>query len=309
MKMKWLVGLVVLLFLGIAAVRFEPTGVARGWLRGEAFFHGRPANYWGRALADADPAAQVRATGELKGGGADAVPVLAAVFRESRPGDWDHTQARCKAGEVLAAIGPPARPAGPALLAGLFDPDPAVRKVAIVALSPVGVPAADAVPPLTGMLTTGSRIDAIRALGHYRGAAAGAINALTDLLNDKKEEVRWNAALTLGLIGPEAREALPALIAALHDEDADVREHAAESLGQVGVGSAEVVRALAAACKDRSERVRRDAVRSLGQLGPAARPALAEVEALRKDEVERVRKAAADALKRIDPKGEGTKAP
>ena len=29
---------------------FEPTGVVRGWLRGEAFYQGRPTNYWSREL-------------------------------------------------------------------------------------------------------------------------------------------------------------------------------------------------------------------------------------------------------------------
>jgi hypothetical protein len=38
-----------LLLLALAAW-FEPTGVVRGWLRGEAFYDGRPTNYWSREL-------------------------------------------------------------------------------------------------------------------------------------------------------------------------------------------------------------------------------------------------------------------
>jgi HEAT repeat protein len=307
MRVKWLVGLGILLLVGAAVVLFEPTGVARGWLRGEAFFQGRPTNYWRKALADADPAAQVRSAGTLKGGGAAAVPVLAAVFQEDRPGDWQAAQVRCKAGEILGQIGSEARTVTPALLAGLKDPDPAVRKVALVALGQVGVPAEEGVPALAALLPTSNRLDAIKALARYRGGAREAVPALVGLLKDPEADVRWNAALTLGLIGPEARGSVPDLVAALHDEEADVREHAAESLGQVGVASPEVVAALAAACKDRNARVRRDAVRSLGQFGPTSRPALDAVSALRKDETERVRQAAEVALKRIDPRGEGPK--
>jgi hypothetical protein len=36
--------------LACAAAWFEPTGVVRGWVRGEAFYHGRPTNYWSREL-------------------------------------------------------------------------------------------------------------------------------------------------------------------------------------------------------------------------------------------------------------------
>ena len=33
---------------------FEPMGVIRGWVRGEAFFRGRPTNYWRSAMLDAN---------------------------------------------------------------------------------------------------------------------------------------------------------------------------------------------------------------------------------------------------------------
>jgi HEAT repeat protein len=307
MKRKWLVGLPVLVLLVGVAVYFEPTGVVRGWWHGELFFQGRPTNYWRRALRDDDPAGQVRAAAALKGGGLAAIPVLAAVLNEDRPGDWQAAQERCKAAEILGEMGPEARMAAPMLMTALNDPDPAVRKAIIVTLDKLGVPAEHMVPRLIALLPTSNRIDAIKSLGRYGGAAREAVPALVGLLKDPAADVRWNAAQALGLIGPEARQAVPDLIAALHDEDADVREHGAESLGQVGVASPEVVGALEAACKDPNPRVRRDAVRSLGQFGPAARPALAAVVALRKDDVERVRQAAEIALKRIDPKGEGPK--
>ena len=46
MKRRWLYRLLVLLALAGFVVWLEPTRVAWGWLRGEAFFHGRPTSYW-----------------------------------------------------------------------------------------------------------------------------------------------------------------------------------------------------------------------------------------------------------------------
>jgi hypothetical protein len=39
------------LVVAAVAAWVEPTGVIRGWLRGEAFYDGRPTNYWSRELA------------------------------------------------------------------------------------------------------------------------------------------------------------------------------------------------------------------------------------------------------------------
>jgi hypothetical protein len=50
MKRRWLVlGIAIVLLLGLAAW-FEPTCAVRGWLRGEAFYQGRPTSYWSREL-------------------------------------------------------------------------------------------------------------------------------------------------------------------------------------------------------------------------------------------------------------------
>jgi hypothetical protein len=48
-KRVWLAAVVVV--IAVLAVWFEPTGAVRGWLRGEAFYLGRPTSYWGRELA------------------------------------------------------------------------------------------------------------------------------------------------------------------------------------------------------------------------------------------------------------------
>jgi hypothetical protein len=46
MKRKWTILLLALLLLLLLAAWFEPTHCVRGWLRGEAFYQGRPTSFW-----------------------------------------------------------------------------------------------------------------------------------------------------------------------------------------------------------------------------------------------------------------------
>jgi hypothetical protein len=46
MKKRWLYRVLILLALAALAVWLEPTRVVWGWLRGEAFYQGRPTSWW-----------------------------------------------------------------------------------------------------------------------------------------------------------------------------------------------------------------------------------------------------------------------
>ena len=48
-KLRWLLMLVILVAFG---VWLEPTRVVWGWLRGEAFYEGRPTSWWEHELAN-----------------------------------------------------------------------------------------------------------------------------------------------------------------------------------------------------------------------------------------------------------------
>ena len=61
-----------------------------------------------------------------------------------------------------------------------------------------------------------------------------AVKALMEALKDKDAEVRKNAAVSLGRIGPKAKNAVPALAAALKDGDNDARGASALALGRIG---------------------------------------------------------------------------
>lgn len=297
MKKGLVLGLAGLLVLLGVAVWLEPTGVALGWLHGEAFYRDRPTRYWRKGLTSGDPKTQVEAHAALKEGGRSAVPVLIELLRDASP------EVRWQAADLLGQAGPAERrdtAAKDALVRALQDDDPHVRAVAASSLSVLGDAGPAAIPVLRDMLTTGERLAALKALVRYGAEAEPAIPRLVDLLHDGDSEVRWRAAMTLGKIGPVARNAVPALVAALKDEDALVREHAAEALGDIGPDAKEAVPALTTALRDPDARVRRDAVRSLGQIGVAARSAAPAIRPLLNDKEERVRRAARAALEQVE---------
>jgi len=295
----WLLGASVVFLLVLGIGFFEPSGVLRGYLKGEKTFRNRPTTYWRRGLIDSDPAVQSRTLQSLEKGGPEAVPVLIELLQTEGRDDWEGGEVRRIAAEILGRFGPEARAAIPALVATLNDPDPHLRSVAALALGEIGPHTPEVCPALIGLLKTESRLSAVRALNRFGFEARAAVPSLIDLLQDSEPEVRWNAAQALGTIGPEARAAVPALIERLKDLDADVREHSAESLGLIGRDAEPAVAALIDTLQDKNARVRRDAARSLGQLGSAARPAIPALTQLKKDESDRVREAAIKSLHQI----------
>jgi HEAT repeat protein len=80
----------------------------------------------------------------------------------------------------------------------------------------------------------GARIKAVRLLPQRTGDAAQIVPALIEALKDKEGDVRWSAAIGLGLFGEEAKDAIPALQeAARRDRDARVREAAGVALSRI----------------------------------------------------------------------------
>lgn len=287
--------------VAVVAIVLDPTKTVLGKLRGEAFFQSRPTSYWAGALR-ADPAKQADAQARLEQGGGEAVPVLVGLLRDYSA--RDDAELRWKAAEILAKLGPDANESGSALVAALRDPDPHVQAVCASALAKVGVPADIAVPLLGELLKSGDAVVVARALSQYKAAASPALPALVELLQDESRsvEARWNAARTIGKIGPEAVSAVPALMKFLKDKDGTLREHCAEAIGDIGPGvGPEAITALIPVLSDPVTRVRRDAVRSLGYIGPAAREAVPEIKKLVEDKEEMVREAARAALKKVAP--------
>ncbi len=137
-----------------------------------------------------------------------------------------------------------------------------------------------------------------------------AVEPLITTLEDKKWDVRRDAARALGEIGDP--RAVKPLIAAANDDDDDVREASASALGKIG--DARAVKTLIAALKDEgwgqddvrgrmpTVEVRLAAAQALGRIGDprAVKPLIAML----KDADYDVRKAAAGALVRLHHQGE-----
>jgi hypothetical protein len=51
MRKRWLLILTGLTAISLCAFWLHETGIVLGWLRGEAFYQGRPTSYWSRELA------------------------------------------------------------------------------------------------------------------------------------------------------------------------------------------------------------------------------------------------------------------
>ena len=73
----------------------------------------------------------------------------------------------------------------------------------------------------------------VRARGDDRQARAAA-EALGKALKDKDLSVRYDAAQSLSVFGPDAKAALPALTAALDEEDVEVLKKVIYALGEMG---------------------------------------------------------------------------
>src|SRR5438132_8417466 len=97
MRKRWLIGIILLLIVcGVAALT-SPTAVltSLGFLRREAFFAGKPTNYWTRAVKQEPFLGQLPPTSDigktLRDGGAAAVPVLCEMTED--PNEMVRTEA------------------------------------------------------------------------------------------------------------------------------------------------------------------------------------------------------------------------
>src|SRR3954470_2706792 len=120
------IGLVLVILL--LAFWWDARGAVRAWLRGEAYYAGRPSHVWAQMLVSPDPLTQKRVLEALAQGGDEAVGVLGDLLRDERP------EVRWTAAEVASKLGAHARPLMQPLSHLVEDPDPHVRQIAVRAL-------------------------------------------------------------------------------------------------------------------------------------------------------------------------------
>lgn len=244
------------------------------------------------------------------------------------------------AAEALARIG---RPAVPALANGLKAESQCVRNGCAEALAAMGPAAHEAVPALVEALRSGRGSGSVcLALGEIGPLASPAVPDLVRLLESQSHFDRSSAADALGGIGPGARHAVPALVRAarldlqksenllevqssgvvrwaiwrigpeslpgvkqaLKEKDKNTRVSAVEILALFGSEAKPLVPDLIEAVSDDVQEVWSKAIFALGEIGPEAKDALPAILFRSKEKctTDRLRRQIEQTVQKIDPK-------
>ncbi|MHC4398818.1 MAG: HEAT repeat domain-containing protein [Planctomycetota bacterium] len=274
---------------------------------------------------------------------APAAPALVAALQAEvaegvkRPGTrWTadyraHAQGiRWAAAYALAAIGPHAKEAVPALVEMLaldrdrssprpysrlpasmrFEVERAeteARRAAAHALGAIDPGAI--VPALVEALKAPNlavRREAASALAGMGAGAKEAVPALIEALKDDDRVIRQHAAFALTGIGADAKEAVPGLIRIVGDGQlpSEVRVRVLSALARIGPDAGTVLPALIEALEYNDLAVRRQAAMELAEIGPEAGPAVPALVVSLKGQYPSVRVSTAVALGRIGPGAE-----
>lgn len=217
------------------------------------------------SLGDADPQVRFSAEQSLIKMGKAVVPALMEGLKNEK--------LHAVVSPVVAAIGPDASAAVPALAAMIRSKDPEIRREAILALAAIGPDARSTVPEMIKLLEdpqSTNRPAAAYALG--RLGAKEAVPALKKALVEKEIPVlHLAAAWALLQIDPSndqyATEALPLLTSALENEMPQIRREAARTLARLGAKAKSSVAALQKRLSDQDPQVRREVLIALGEIG------------------------------------------
>jgi HEAT repeat protein len=230
--------ILVLLFPSIALI-----GLGR--VRGEAFFEGRPTDYWARALngeaflGQAAPAGDFGQT--LRAGGAAAVPVVCELIER---------------------------------------PEPKLRLQGLSVLALMGAEAASATPALAKVLQTEGEtacfILAAKTLAKLNpGLATTELSAIVGNKADQGDRRSW-ALVGLQELAPNCSAAAPILDELARDRNEDVllRVAAIAVLTRLGRPSEALVTILCDTALTEQTPAGVQALQILGEMGPAARSAV-----------------------------------
>lgn len=252
------------------------------------------------ALKDKDPAVRrytVLALQELRGSPKAVLPLLVQAQTD------DSAQVRAATAEALGSFGPTAVPH---LLDALKDKDEVVWKQAVESLKKMKAypqPVVRALSEATKDENYAVRRGAAYVLSEY---GADAVAPLLDALKDKDDRVRFEAADSLGVVGPVADKAIPPLLAlALSDPEPKVRKKALtailciQGMHRFRDDPVKAVPVLIESLQHKLPQTRWEAAQILGAIGPQAKEAVGGLTKAIQDKDQRVRDAATTALERI----------
>lgn len=219
---------------------------------------------WEKAFQDMDEKTARNALDALASLGPPAVPRLVGALK--------YAALREEVIGILGRMGPAAAPATPQLVQLIEDKNPNVAHAAVLALAAIGPPAKEAVPALTQALQQHRDADADAtdyafALGSIGPDAAAAAPQLEMLLKSPDANLGLISAWSLARIQPKsapvAAKTLPLLVAGLSSPSPAARQAAAEALASLGPLAKSAEPSLKKASADSDQNVRDAAAKAL----------------------------------------------
>jgi HEAT repeat protein len=207
------------------------------------------------------------------------------------------------AANALAAMGPAAEAARPALAAATRARDASLRLAAARALSVQRSNPDNAIPVLVEALTgfdVTARKQAAEALGAFGPLAKPAVGVLENALCDSEIPVAAAAAeVLLKVDAAAAQAAVPLLLDRARRHDRSVSISSALAAARISPGNERAIGVLKEALRSSNASVQHQAARALAQLGPEAKDAATALRDCLSDCGESVRIAASLALWKV----------
>ena len=312
-KRRLIALLALLVASGTVALFPSMIYLAVGIFRHEAFFAGKPANYWSRALRHESFLGREPPPGDagkiLREGGAAAVPVLCEIAQD--PDD----KLRFEALLALSLMGTEARSARSTLEATVREEKESAKfLLAAETLSRIDPEAGtEALSAILGDKQDGTRRSwALATLLQFAAEARGALPILEHMVDDKDEspQLRVQAILILWHLRQPTAPLISALCAAASDAKAPAGVQAVEALGEMGSEAAAAVPdllkllqkpGLATAGSRWGPAHQAAIVRTLSKIGPAAAPAVPALLAILKSDKRSIHRETVLALAGIGP--------
>jgi len=224
-----------------------------------------------------------------------ALPTLIDLLMKEKDG-----QLRLAVLDAVTALGPDAEPAIPALVHTLRTSYGGARQEeshqdyrSALALAAIGKPAVEGLCGLLEDPKENVRAEAVMSLGRIGPDASAAVNDLVARLGDKSDRIGREVSLALGRLGPSAIEPL---IAASSDQNPTIRVRAIEGLGFLSAPNDRVFAGLIEVSREADPRACAEAVRSLGRLNCPEEALVPILKASLRRKDETVRRAVVDLL-------------
>ncbi len=235
----------------------------------------------------------------LQGIGEPAIPSFIKLL------DSNDDDLCLRAASSLRHLGAKAKQAVPRLVAILNDKQrsTAVRSMVVNALGCMIPERNDTIPHVIGALEDADEQVSSTAAYVLRRVddEKVVVPVLMQALKDKRGQVRWAAADSLGSLGPKAKAAVQPLCKLLEAEQPGMRNIAARALMGIGPEAKEAVPSLIKALQDEDHMVRFYCVKALGEMNKDAEAAVPALLRALDDKVVGLRDEAARVLKLIDP--------